>query len=110
MFLIPSLNDLLLVKIKKQQYQVDPFLDVNYCLIYVKADYIVCSYFSCNKLAPFSFCQINFFAMSSDLLIKLISKHKSFLQAISVSHALYLGKEIYKAELSNVCTQLYIQS
>ena len=110
MFLLPFLNHLLIKKIKQSSYRSDKVLDKNYCLVYVKASYIVCSYFSFNELNRSSFCHVNFFAISSDLLINLISKHESLSQVISISHALYLGKEIYKAELSNICSQVYTQS
>lgn len=110
MFLSPFCNNSFVKEIKRQHCQLERFPDDNYFLIYVKANRIVCLYFILNGLNESPICHVNFSALSSDLLISLISRHKSLSQFISMSHALYLGKEIYKAELSRVCSQLYVQS
>ena len=110
MFLLPFLNDLFIKKAEKTNCQLDQLLDDGYCIIYVKSNSVIYVCFIFNKLDKSSICHINFCAVSSSLLINLISQHKSLSQVISISHALYLGKEIYKAELSNICSQAYIQS
>ncbi len=85
-------------------------IDDDYCIITVENSFIICSYFRFSKNNFGKYYQINFSSTSSDLLFDLINEHHYLSQFISLSHALYLGKEIYKAELSLILLQLYIQA
>lgn len=51
---------------------------------------------------------ICFTAESSEKIILLLSRHSIF-TLFSINHALYLGKELYKAELSLLLKQYYLQ-
>jgi len=85
-------------------------IDNDYCMISLRKEKIIVSYFRSIKKNKFNICQVNFIALSSDLLFDLMNKHKFLPKSISLSHALYIGKEIYKAELSNILLQEYVQS
>ena len=45
----------------------------------------------------------------SEVIHKLISLHNDF-NCLSINHCLYLGKELYKAELALIFHQEYIQN
>nr|QVY58233.1 hypothetical protein [Eucheuma denticulatum] len=83
-------------------------MDKYYCLIQVKTNYGVSMYFFClNKnMSQYPIC---ISATSSQILYDLISLHY-YLHHLSVVHYLYLGKELYKAELALYFQQEYIQS
>lgn len=85
-------------------------LDTNYCLICLDNSVIVLSYFFVDTYRLNQACQINFSAMSSDLLLDLICQHKKISQGVSLSHAFYIAQEVYKAELSKSLSQSYTQS
>lgn len=108
MFLVPLLNNYCIKQINNNNICLDPLIDSDYCIIHLKGKLIICSYFQSID-AKQTFCQINFYNVSSNLLLDIIAQHQFLLQSISLSHALYLGKEIYKAELSKILSQLYIQ-
>ena len=55
-------------------------------------------------------CTVNFYASSSTRLYKVIGDQKFLFLSISLHHILYIGKEIYKAELSQLLRQIYVQS
>lgn len=96
---------------KERRLTCNLLLDKGYCLIYAANNIITCSYFSADTTQHSSlFCRINFSAISSDLLLDLIVKHEKLPRSISLSHAFYIGKEIYKVELSQVLSQRYVQS
>lgn len=84
-------------------------MDKNYCLITVKSSIIKLSLFIIVDAYRQHICQINFHSISSNRLFNLINKHCYISRYISFSHTLYLGKEIYKAQLSNSFQQKYIQ-
>nr|YP_010985820.1 hypothetical protein RMF00_pgp199 [Grateloupia asiatica]WOL36738.1 hypothetical protein [Grateloupia asiatica] len=52
---------------------------------------------------------ICFTAVSADLMYILLSKH-NLLKKFSINHILYIGQELYKAELSILFNQLYVQN
>nr|YP_009296228.1 hypothetical protein Sebd_076 [Sebdenia flabellata]AOM65163.1 hypothetical protein Sebd_076 [Sebdenia flabellata] len=54
------------------------------------------------------FYPICFTAAYSDLLYNLICSHY-YLNDLSINHLLYIGQELYKAELSLTLNQKYIQ-
>ena len=107
MFLVPLLNDSF---IKNKDLSFNSLIDDDYCLIYLYEQLIICSYFRYADKRKSKICRVNFIAISSDVLFNLISKHNALIDRISFSHSLYLAKEIYKAELSTICVQAYIQS
>lgn len=55
-------------------------------------------------------CKVNFYAFSYKELFSLINIYEAIFCSISFRHALYMGKEIYKAELSKIFNQKYLQS
>ena len=61
-----------------------------------------------NKIKTIDY-PICFTARSSQNIIKLISLHSCF-DLITHNHAFYLGRELYKAELSLFLKQIYIQN
>lgn len=110
MFLLPILKDNLIKEINVSNLILKQSIDSDYCIISSRNKGIVISYFRCINKNKFKICQINFIASSSDLLFNLIVKHNLLFQSISLGHALYLGKEVYKAELAKIFLQIYIQS
>lgn len=84
-------------------------IDNDHCIIAVDNGLIICSYFRLSQSAFDQYYQIDLYSFSADLLFNLISRHNGLSNRISVSHALYLGKEIYKAELSRNLLQTYVQ-
>ncbi len=109
MFLRPNLNDSFINQ--KQQLSQNQLLltDSSYCMIAVERDMIRCSFFLYIEIKD-CYCQINFSALSSNLLFDLICKHYNLCNYISFYHILYIGKEIYKAELAKTFQQTYRQS
>ena len=55
-------------------------------------------------------CKVNFYAFYYKDLFSLINMYEAIFDSISFRHALYMGKEIYKAELSKIFNQKYLQS
>lgn len=109
MFTTSILNDSFACEAEINYIKLDQPIDNDYSLISVKASLITLLYFHhmCRKQYPL--CKINFFAVSSDTLMGLLTSHNNLSSLISLSHALYIGKEVYKAELSRLCVQTYIQ-
>ena len=110
MLLLPLLNDSFIKQIQSDYQFSDVTIDANYCIVNLNKNIIIVSFFMIVDKYKKRVCKINFYAISCNLLLNLISQHYSIYNYISLSHALYLGKEIYKAELSNVFRQRYIQS
>nr|YP_010986223.1 hypothetical protein UYL67_pgp197 [Pachymeniopsis lanceolata]WOL37141.1 hypothetical protein [Pachymeniopsis lanceolata] len=89
-------------------------MDGFYCLIRLQKNRII-------SLCLFESIQANigsynkkiypicFTAVSADLMYILLSKH-NLLKKFSINHILYIGQELYKAELSTVLKQVYIQN
>ena len=109
MSLLPILNDSFIKKIQFNNKLFNTTLDNNYCIINLKNETVQLSLFIVNNRDIYDICRINFYAFSSNLLFSLIYRHHTISQYISLSHALYIGKEIYKAELSKVLKQTYLQ-
>lgn len=109
MCLLPILNDSFIRQKRVIQQNYKFSADSTYCLISVKRKAIVCSLFTVQHGQKKCFCQINFSAISSSLLFNIISKHRGLCNYLSLSHLLYIGKEIYKADLSKTFHQEYIQ-
>ena len=107
MFLLPILNDSFIKQVSSRY--LDYCFDSNYCIISLNRGIIKLSLFIIINQYNHQSCQINFSANSSYLLFHLISKHSSLYKYISLNHILYIGKEVYKAELSNIFHQVYIQ-
>jgi len=110
MFLLPILKDYLINEIDLSNLRLKQSIDSDYCIIVSKKEGIIISYFRSINKNKSNICQVNFIASSSDLIFNLIVKHNLLSKSISLGHALYIGKEIYKAELSKILLQLYIQS
>lgn len=110
MFLLPQINYVFLKNIKYNHKNSDNTIDSSYCVITVKNNLIICSYFRFSENNSDQYYQINFSSNSADLLFDLINEHDYLSQLISLGHALYLGKEIYKAELTLILLQVYVQS
>lgn len=70
----------------------------------IKKYIILCLFHNNNK----STYPIYLISNSSKKIFQLISIHNSFLN-LSMSHYLYLGKELYKAEVALILGQDYIQ-
>ena len=109
MFLLPILNDSFIKSIQVHNKALNIAVDGSYCVITLSKNKLKCSFFIIFNKNTVKICQVNFCAISCDILFYLISQHYAMSQYISVGHALYIGKEIYKAELSNTLNQIYIQ-
>lgn len=110
MFLLPLLNDSFIKQIQYDRKLLDLRIDNNYCIVNFNKNMIIVSVFVITDRYKNRICRINFYAISCELLLNLISQHESIYIYISFSHALYLGKEIYKMELSKIFKQIYVQS
>lgn len=81
-------------------------MDSYYCLIKLKSSSAIVMYlFHNHNLLKYPLCIIS---DSSNVMHQLINSHDIFMQ-LSVSHILYLGQELYKAEVSLQFKQHYIQ-
>lgn len=85
-------------------------IDTNYSIIYIYKKKIIFSFVMLIDKRQCRCCKINFYASSSTKLYELISKQNALFLSISLYHILYIGKEIYRAELSEVFKQKYVQS
>ena len=108
--LLPTLNNTFLYKKERIDRTLSVFIDNSYSTISLKESLIQCSFFVYIQGEQNRSCQINFSAISCNLLFHLISKHRSLYSHMSFYHILYMGKEIYKAELSQIFKQKYRQS
>ena len=85
-------------------------IDTNYSTIYIYKKKIIFSFVIVIDEIQYRCCKINFYASSSTKLYELISDQNILFLSISLYHILYIGKEIYRAELSQVFKQKYVQS
>lgn len=87
-------------------------IDTNYSTISVYKKNLVFSFVVIldKKKPKKRVCIVNFYALSYRQLFSLINIYEALFCSISFKHALYIGKEIYKAELSKIFNQKYIQS
>ena len=87
-------------------------IDINYSTISIYKNNLVFSLVVIvdKKKKKRGGCIVNFYAFSYKQLLILINMHDNLFGSISFGHALYIGKEIYKAELSKIFNQNYIQS
>lgn len=109
MSLFPILNDSFIKEKHASEAYTHFSLDGNYCIISLDKNIIVCSLFVILSKQKHHCCQINFSATSCTVLFHLMSQHSSLHNYISSSHLLYLGKEIYKANLARILHQRYVQ-
>nr|YP_009397198.1 hypothetical protein [Thuretia quercifolia]ARW66384.1 hypothetical protein [Thuretia quercifolia] len=85
-----------------------------YCVIKVinhKKNIELYCFFNYIKESRYSFTDfypVCFTGYSIDLILYLFSLHP-FINLLSVQHALYIGKELLKAEMACFSQQLYIQ-
>lgn len=83
-------------------------IDENYCIVKViKQKYINLAYFKLDKML--GYIKIDFCAFSANEIITLICLHTRVSNSISFSHAIYIGKELCKAEICIIMHQVYIQ-
>ena len=85
-------------------------IDNNYSTFSFRKKHIVFSFFIIRDQNKHFFCTVNFYASSSTKLFALMNEYNSLFLSISLSHLLYIGQEIYKAEISKIFKQKYIQS
>ena len=81
-------------------------MDQHYSLIQSAESNIILYLFHNKSLINYPICLIS---SSSNDIYQLISIHDIFLK-LSLCHLLYLAQEVYKAELSSILGQQYIQS
>lgn len=53
---------------------------------------------------------IYFYGLDTSQIFEVIGQHQQFFSYISVYHSLYLGRELFKAEIADMTNQFYIQS
>ena len=91
------------------------YMDSFYCLVRIIFQKKIALYYmvkednfkSCEKKKLYLYPTC-FTANSANSMIKLLSLH-NFLYMSSIEHALYLGKELSKAEMALIFSQIYIQ-
>lgn len=110
MCLMPYLDDVFVDQKYKANLSYSLRIDNSYCLISLNKETICCSFFLYIKRRKDHYCQINFSAKSCNQLSNLICRHSTIRCSISFCHTLYIGKEIYKAELAKTFKQIYQQS
>lgn len=81
----------------------------SYCLIRHLQDNFLSISFYMDKNSSEASCII-FKAKSAEVLCKLISSHAYIANVLSPSHALYIGMELMKAELTMITKQRYTQN
>ena len=108
MFLLSILNDSFIKYISIAMFRID----TDYSTISVYNNNLVFSFVVIvdKKEQKRRGCIVNFYAFSYQRLFFLINMYQGLFGSISFGHALYMGKEIYKAELSKIFKQKYIQS
>lgn len=79
-----------------------------HCIIKIRRGTIFLSYFRPEIYLNKCYI-INFKGYSPKQIFDLINLHSIVINSISISHALYLGKELYKAHLCILFGQTYIQ-
>ncbi len=91
------------------------YMDSFYCLVRIMFQKKIVLYYIVKKdnLASYKKDSMYlyptcFTANSANSMIKLLSLHNFFAMS-SIKHALYLGKELYKAEIALIFNQIYIQ-
>ena len=80
-------------------------MDIYHCLIRTRFSYIILYVYNYSYMVTSPICILS---NSSITIYKLMNYHDQFLN-FSSSHLLYLGRELYKAELSLKLGQQYIQ-
>lgn len=80
-----------------------------YCLIkHLQWNYLSISLYI--KKNPHTVQMITFKAKSAEVLCRLIGLHEKIADILSVTHTLYIGMELMKAEVAMVTGQNYIQN
>nr|YP_009502187.1 hypothetical protein [Porolithon onkodes]ASB29788.1 hypothetical protein [Porolithon onkodes] len=85
-------------------------IDNNYSTLSLYKKHIVLSFIMVRDRKKYFPCKVNFYAPSSAKLSALMNEYSSLFSLVSLSHLLYIGKEIYKVEISTIFKQKYIQS
>lgn len=93
-----------------KSYYINKPIGSAYFIIKVKNEnVIIVSYFSCITSLQLGCIRIDFCGTSCQRICKLIYFHVSIYNNVSCDHALYLGRELYKAEMCIIMRQFYIQ-
>jgi len=86
-------------------------MDNFYCLIRITSEHIISLYyFPINHNVLGNTMPTCFTAKTANAMFELISSYRFFSKQISINHALYLGQELYKAEIALKLGQKYIQN
>ncbi len=84
-----------------------------YCKINIIVNSYICVKFYASDHSVYlnsSMLQVVFTSTNAESMIKLISIHLLISSNLSISHALYIGGELMKAELALIMRQEYIQN
>lgn len=93
-----------------KSYYVNKLISSAYFIVKVKNENIITvSYFSGINGLELRYVQIDFCSTSCQRICELIYFHIPIYNNISCDHALYLGRELYKAEMCIIMQQFYIQ-
>lgn len=101
---------ILLLNIEKKLLAKMLNIDTNHSIISLYKKKIIFSFFIVINEKKNQACILNFYASSSFRLFEIINNYKSLFSSISLDHILYIGQEVYKAELSQLLKQRYVQS
>lgn len=97
------------MRIYKSHY-INKLISNAYFVIKVRnQNFITVSYFSGIGNLETGYVQIDFCGTSCQRICELIYFHIPIYNNISCDHALYLGRELYKAEMCMIMQQSYIQ-
>lgn len=107
--MLPILNDSFIKRRKNLLFGMLN-IDKNYSIVYIYKKKIIFSFVVVIDETEYRCCKINFYASSSTKLYEVINNQNVLFLSISLYHILYIGKEIYRAELSEVFKQKYVQS
>ena len=93
-----------------KSYYINKLISGAYIVVRVKnKNIITVSHFSGIRSLKLGYVQIDFCSTSCQKICELIYFHIPIYSSISCDHALYLGRELYKAEMCIIMRQFYIQ-
>lgn len=93
-----------------KSYYINKSISSAYFMVKVKSENVITmSYFSGIRSLGLGYIQIDFCGTSCETICGLIYFHIPIYNNISCDHALYLGRELYKAQVCMIMRQFYIQ-